>query len=244
MTVNVNTSQLKVFPVPDLMTRAQKMRLSYQEARPFPCIVADGFFEPEILSQVLEEFPKPNPQTWITHNTNREKKYGTHNKRVMGQSTRFLLSKLCEKPFIDFLECLTGIEDLIPDPSLLGGGLHQIERGGFLKIHADFNYHARLKAYRRLNLLVFLNPEWHETYGGYLELWNSKMTQCEKRIAPTFNRMIIFNTSDTSFHGHPDPLTCPTHFTRKSLALYYYTKEHPGVEPPLSHSTLWQKRPD
>jgi Rps23 Pro-64 3,4-dihydroxylase Tpa1-like proline 4-hydroxylase len=145
--------------------------------------------------------------------------------------------------FIDFLETLTGITGLLPDPHLWGGGLHQIQRGGFLKVHADFNRHERLDLDRRLNLLVYLNKDWKEEYGGQLELWSRDMKRCEERVLPVFNRCVVFSTTDTSYHGHPDELTCPEGWTRKSMALYYYTTGRSAEETSQSHSTLYQERP-
>jgi 2-oxoglutarate-Fe(II)-dependent oxygenase superfamily protein len=144
---------------------------------------------------------------------------------------------------VGFLEQLTGIEGLIPDPYFWGGGLHQITRGGYLKVHADFNRYSKLRLDRRLNLLLYLNRDWKEEYGGHLELWNEQMTTCERKILPIFNRCVVFSTTDYSYHGHPDPLNCPEQQTRKSLALYYYTngRLEEGVSP--VHTTLFQRRP-
>jgi hypothetical protein len=125
----------------------------------------------------------------------------------------------------------------------MGGGLHQIERGGYLKIHADFNRHPKFKLERRLNLLLYLNENWKEEYGGHLELWNREMTHFVHKILPTFNRCVIFNTTDTSYHGHPEPLACPQGMTRKSLALYYYSNGRPAEEESPEHGTLVRPRP-
>ena len=108
-----------------------------------------------------------------------------------------------------WLEALTGIEGLIPDPYFGGGGLHQIEPGGFLKIHADFNVHPKLKLDRRLNMLVYLNKDWRDEYGGHLELWDRDMTAAARRSCRCSTARSIFSTTDTSFHGHPHPLTVP-----------------------------------
>lgn len=160
----------------------------------------------------------------------------------MGDTTRLLLYQLNSSVFIEFLENLTGINGIIPDPHLEGGGLHQIQRGGFLKMHVDFNWHSKLRLDRRLNLLIYLNKNWKEEYGGHLELWDKDMTRCEKKVLPIFNRCFIFNTSDFSYHGHPEPLTCPEGETRKSLALYYYSNGRPSEEISNFHSTVFQAR--
>ena len=161
----------------------------------------------------------------------------------MGDATRFLLYQLNSSIFISFLEKLTGIPGIIPDPHFQGGGLHQIEREGFLKIHVDFNKHKEMKVDRRLNLLIYLNKNWKEEYGGHFELWNQDMTVCEKKILPIFNRCVVFSTSDFSYHGHPDPLKYPEEMTRKSLALYYYSNGRPSEEISNNHSTLFKERP-
>ena len=115
--------------------------------------------------------------------------------------------------------------------------------GGLLKVHADFNLHQRLGLERRLNALLYLNRDWSDTYGGHLELWNRTMSRCERRVAPVFNRCVVFATSDSSFHGHPEPLSCPPGRSRRSIALYYYTAPRQG-RPPAAHSTLFRARPD
>ncbi|RMG84682.1 MAG: 2OG-Fe(II) oxygenase [Bacteroidetes bacterium] len=130
-----------------------------------------------------------------------------------------------------FLQNLTGIkETLIPDPYFEGGGFHQIKPGGFLKVHVDFHKHKLMGLDRRINVLVYLNEDWKEEYGGHFELWETDMSKCALKIAPLFNRMAIFSTTDYSWHGHPDPLTCPPDRSRKSLALYYYTNGRPDSE--------------
>ena len=130
-----------------------------------------------------------------------------------------------------FLQSLTSIkETLVSDPYLNGGGLHEIKRGGVLKIHTDFNRHPFLDLDRRINVLIYLNKSWQQTYGGHLELWDKNMKVCGKKILPDFNTMTIFSTTDYSNHGHPDPLNCPADLSRKSIATYYFSKGRPKNE--------------
>jgi hypothetical protein len=112
-----------------------------------------------------------------------------------------------------------------------------------LKIHSDFNEHPRLKLDRRLNLLLYLNREWQEEWGGHLELWDRDMTECRRKILPIFGRCVVFATTDFANHGHPDPLNCPEGETRKSLALYYYSNGRPREETLGHYSTLFRRRP-
>jgi Rps23 Pro-64 3,4-dihydroxylase Tpa1-like proline 4-hydroxylase len=95
-------------------------------------------------------------------------------------------------------------------------------------VHADFNRHEKLNLDRRLNLLLYLNRDWKEEYGGHLQLWTRDMGRCVVKVLPVFNRCVVFSTTDFSYHGHPDPLTCPPGRTRKSIAMYYYTNGRAG----------------
>ena len=217
---------------------------SYREAYPFPHFYIDHFLPETVLNKITEEFPRPNEIEWSHQYDNpAEKKLACDDETRMGPFTRNLIYQFRSSVFMKFLEDLTGIEGLIPDPTLFGGGLHQIESGGYLKIHADFNWHPQLRLYRRLNLLLYLNQNWKEEYGGHFELWNREMSKAEVRLLPLFNRCVVFSTSNESYHGHPDPLTCPLDQTRKSIALYYYTSYQPNGETSTSqHSTLFKKR--
>ena len=126
------------------------------------------------------------------------------------------------------------------DDHLEGGGIHQSDKGGFLNIHADFTVHPHHRNWqRRINVLVYLNKSWQEEWGGKLELWDKQMKACEKKILPIFNRCVIFNTDADSYHGHPEPMTCPEDSFRRSIALYYYTVE----ANPLRRSTFYKVRP-
>ena len=141
---------------------------------------------------------------------------------------------------------MTGINEiLIPDPYLIGGGLHELRNDGFLNIHADFNRHPKMKLDRRLNILIYLNKDWKNEYGGQLQLWDKNMKKCEQNIVPTFNRMVIFSTTDSSYHGNPIKVCHPKLISRKSIAMYYYSNGRPSSENQLGdHSTIFRKRPD
>ncbi len=225
----------------DLANEHQK---NYSQALPFPHIVIDDFLPTDVLDKILNNFPQPEQIDWYHFHNAAEIKLASQGETQLGDFIRFFFYHLNSSVFINFLEVLTGIDGLIGDPHFEGGGLHQIKRGGYLKIHADFNYHPKLRLDRRLNILIYLNKDWQEEYGGHLELWSRDMTRCEKKILPVFNRCVIFNTTDFSYHGHPDPLTCPEGITRKSLAFYYYTNGRPAEEVSIPHTTLFQERPN
>jgi Rps23 Pro-64 3,4-dihydroxylase Tpa1-like proline 4-hydroxylase len=227
-----------------LITRAAAKACQYQANKPFPSIYLDDFLPTNTLESALRDFPDPKQIDWLKFDdTYTEGKLAFYTVEELPSSLRTILYFLNSRPILEFLERLTGMQGLIPDPYFFGGGLHQIESGGKLDIHADFNRHHKLGLHRRLNLMLYVNKDWKEEYGGHLELWNRDMTAAEAKILPVFNRCAIFSTSELSYHGHPEPLRCPVGVTRKSLATYYYTHERPVEEIVEPHSTLWKKRP-
>jgi len=215
---------------------------TYAAARPFPHVVFDDFFDPALLDEVLAEFPQPGAIKWQRFDNAREIKLASAVEANFGPVTRLLLYHLNSITFLEFLSKVTGIANLISDPCFDGGGLHQIVPGGKLAVHADFNKHPRYGLDRRLNMLIYLNRDWREEYGGHLELWNREMTRYEARVLPHFNRLMIFGTTDFTYHGHPEPLACPAGMTRKSLALYYFSNGRPAEEISGDHSTLFRAR--
>jgi hypothetical protein len=214
----------------------------YRTATPFPHVVIDDFLPPSVLEQVLDEFPRPDDGDWWRFDGAKERKLASRHVSMMGPATRGLFAEFNGPVFIDFLQTMTGIDGLIPDPHLFGGGLHQIERGGFLEVHADFNLHPTTGLERRLNALLYLNQGWEESWGGALELWDADLDHCVVRIPPLFNRCVVFTTSDRSFHGHPTPLEWPEGVTRKSLALYYYSCPPGDSAESVGHNTVFRER--
>jgi hypothetical protein len=239
----MGVSTLFTFEREHLFSLADAYHDSFRDASPFPHVVIDDFLPGEVLNEVLEEFPAPEQPDWEEFDNAREVKLALSDVAQMGPRTRHLLAEFNSSVFVDFLERLTGIDGLIPDPHYVGGGLHQIRRGGFLKVHADFNRHDRLKLDRRLNGILYLNQNWQEDWGGHLQLWDKDMAACEKKVLPVFNRFLIFATLDDANHGHPDPLTCPPDRARRSMALYYYTNGRPQDEANPDHTTVFKQRP-
>ena len=172
------TDSLFIFDPPTLADLAQRHREAYAKAEPFPHIVMDSFLPEGVLDPVLDEFPDPTKIDWISFNRPTEKKLITRDENQLGPYTRHLIAQFHSSTFGRFLQGLTGINGLIPDLHLVGGGLHRVEPGGFLKVHADFNWHDELRLDRRLNVLLYLNKDWKEEYGGHLELWDKGMTRC------------------------------------------------------------------
>ncbi len=215
----------------------------YRNNKPFPHIYFDNFLPVDVADAALNAFPEPKQLAWSEFQSQTERKLAFDDVEKLPGPVRDVLYFLNSKPMLQFLEILTGIEGVIPDPYYVGGGLHQIKRGGNLEVHADFNFHTRFKLDRRINVLVYLNKDWDEAWGGHFELWNKEMSMAEQKILPLFNRCAIFSTTSTSYHGHPTPLACPPERTRKSIATYYYSNGRPEEEKGDAHSTLFMARP-
>lgn len=220
----------------------QAKQPAYRAALPYPHIVIDHFLENWAAKKALEVFPKVQDDGWIHYLHVNEKKHGLNKMELLPPFIQEVIKELNSPDFVQLVSELTGIEGLIADEDLEGGGLHQSSRGGFLNIHADFTVHPHKRNWRRrVNLLIYFNENWQEEYNGHLELWSRDMANCEKRIAPLFNRCVIFNTDEDSYHGLPDPIQCPENDTRKSLALYYFTEEK---ELPKKRATNYRARPE
>jgi len=216
----------------DLESYIRKKKYIYQSGKPYPHIVIKNYFDQNFLSKVLDEFPNLSKiSSSKNYNNKNEIKFSNNKKKNFKKNTKILFKFLNSKLFLNFVQNLASInEKLLPDFELNGGGLHEIKRGGVLKIHTDFNKHPYKNIDRRINVLIYLNKQWKKNYGGNLELWNKSMKKCEKKIAPNFNTMVIFSTNDFTNHGHPNPLKCPETISRKSIATYYFSKGRPLKE--------------
>jgi Rps23 Pro-64 3,4-dihydroxylase Tpa1-like proline 4-hydroxylase len=223
-----------------LLADPSALRERYASARPFPHAVIDGLFKPETLDAVLAACPDARDPAWSRFENASEKKLGNYARlEELARPVRDFLGQMNSPRMLEFLEVLTGIDGLVPDPYFGGGALHQIVPGGFLKVHADFNWHPKQRLDRRLNVLVYLNRDWRPEYGGALELWDRDMTGPVASILPVFNRTVVFTTTDHSFHGPPHPLACPDGMTRKSVSLYYYSNGRPESERSAPHDTIF-----
>jgi len=199
---------------------------SYATARPFPHAVFHGLFDDATLRACAEEFARPAEMekqmisgVEFKSSESRWERFGPRVHRV--------ISELNSGFACEALEALTGERQLVSDPYLVGGGQHQIGRGGFLGVHTDFNVNERTGLFRRLNLLLYLNDGWRNEWEGALELWDRAMTGPVVTVSPAMNTCVVFTTDNTSYHGHPKRLACPPGSTRKSIALYYYTSRMP-----------------
>ena len=239
--------QREVLPRAAMLRHRAEWARAYRAAEPFPHVVIDDLFDADLLDRVIAEYPRPDQIAWERFAREPDEQAGklqSKHETDIPPFTRWFLYHLNSATVLELVEAITGIRGLVSDPYFDGGGLHQTLPGGRLMVHADFNRHHHLRLDRRINAILYLNRDWREEYGGHLELWDAEMRACRRRILPTFNRLVIFGTTDFTYHGHPDPLTCPEGRTRKSLALYYFTNGRPDDEKlGRKHATLWRRRP-
>lgn len=220
--------------------QANAFAKEYLGRAPFPNIAIDDFLSESAAREIINSFPNVTDKIWTHYVHYNERKHGLTKWEHLPIPVQNLVTEMSQPKFISWLEKLTGIDGLFADPNLEGSGLHQTLPGGFLNIHADFTVHPLKRNWqRRVNVLLYLNEDWNESWGGQLELWDETMQNCTQKIAPFFNRAAIFTTSTTSFHGYPNAVTCPEGVSRKSLAMYFYTEE----ENPVKSATSYKPRP-
>jgi Rps23 Pro-64 3,4-dihydroxylase Tpa1-like proline 4-hydroxylase len=222
------------------------LRRKIRSAQPFPHFCIDNFLNADFANEVCNSFPEYQSAKRLGHEFNGvNEKYKiqiTDSKKFPPAIAR-LNELLASQEFVSLWSDLIGIPNLLADPELSGGGIHETNSGGRLDVHVDFNFIEKRQWHRRLNILIYFNKDWKEDYGGYLDIWDKDVRTCHGSFAPIFNRACGFATSDISFHG-VTPLTCPLEIARKSFATYYYTREAPPGWTGQKHSTIFKARPD
>jgi hypothetical protein len=235
------SSNFAALNIEDLRERFSVLKTEFATAHPYQHVVIDNFLPENVFQRALADFDVVSKEQWTGYLHVNERKFANSNPSTWGPTLQQIAHELNTPEFVSLLEELTGIPNLLIDPTFEGGGLHQSLRGGFLNMHADFTVHPHQRQWkRRLNLLLYCNENWLPEYGGGLELWDATMSHAEKVVQPLGNRVLIFATDATSFHGHPDPLQCPDGVARRSMALYYFTYE----DKPNVRSTEYRARPN
>ena len=226
-----------------LNARLPDLRRQWHRSKPFRWVVIDNFLPEDHAERVHDEYPTPYETDFDETTYAHQKGKFTKTEGFEGAMKQFF-DFGASPEFLRWLEALTGIDDLLADPTLEGGGLHQIGQGGYLDIHIDYNRHPQFKWHRRLNLLVYMNKDWKREYNGQLELWDFTDGNEEllEELYPSFNTALIFETNEISYHGHPHPVDCPAPMTRKSMALYFYTEERDDefADAP-EHNTIYRQ---
>jgi Rps23 Pro-64 3,4-dihydroxylase Tpa1-like proline 4-hydroxylase len=214
--------------------------------QPFPHFCIDDLLDEGFANEIYQAFPSYQEaleQGREFSAVNEKRKIQITDAKKFPAPILALHQLLASKEFVARVESMMGIANLLPDPDLTGGGIHETNAGGHLDVHVDFNYIPEKKLHRRVNILIYFNKDWKEEYGGYLDVWDREVKVRHGYFAPTFNRACGFATSEISWHGVM-PVTCPPTMMRRSFAVYYYTKEAPEHWDATVHSTIFKARPD
>lgn len=232
---------MKYIDFDSLQIRQNQIRDDYQSGTPFRYVVFEGFFKSSVVEQIYDAYPTITDGKWDGTTYVDQKNKFQKSAFERGSTFDEVFRELNSSQFLKWLDGVTGVPELLGDDELFGGGLHQSIQGAFLNVHVDYNIHPKTRFHRRLNVLVYMNRDWKDEYEGHLELWdlsNNKKDQLAK-IAPLFNRCVIFETNEISYHGHPRPLKTPEGMNRKSIATYYYTQSRPEHEITGEHNTIF-----
>jgi Rps23 Pro-64 3,4-dihydroxylase Tpa1-like proline 4-hydroxylase len=231
-----------------LFYQSDRLREVFATNSPFPHVVVDNLFPPQLISNLVSEFPTPSDQSWdrsVVEGIQVKLRSNWTTEDDISPITAEVVNFFNSGSFMKSLSTITGVQKLISDPYFTGGGRNCILPGGVLDVHADGNWHDAMGVHRRLNAILYLNENWKEEWGGHFELWDRNLTGCVKAVSPLANRLLIFETHDFTYHGHPNPLACPEGENRKSLIFYYYTAEPRPSEQilrPEPHRALWRKK--
>jgi 2OG-Fe(II) oxygenase superfamily len=224
----------------------ERLRSEFASAKPFPFVKIEDFLEAAAAREVAAAYPSFDEalgkgRTFTT--VNERKKVQITKAELFPDPIARLNLALASSQFLADLSYIAAMPNLLADAELVGGGMHITGPGGRLDVHLDFNYMEDRKLHRRLNLLLYLNPVWDDQWGGNIQLWDKDVKHCEASFTPSFNRCVIFETNDISYHGVV-PVSASATVPRQSFATYYYTREAPSHWTGTAHSTIFKARPD
>jgi Rps23 Pro-64 3,4-dihydroxylase Tpa1-like proline 4-hydroxylase len=232
----------------EVLSHAAAIQGEFRHARPFPHVVVENFLRNDVCESLLSDFPAFDEKYAIDEHGTVGRKAVVERVSQVSRSYGSFYDYINSGPFLDAMSALTGIPELIADATLFGGGTHENRDGQGLNVHVDFNIDERRMLHRRLNLLIYLNKEWEEAWGGAIELHSDPQNPAVDQVQgflPLFNRAVIFETSEYSWHGFPRIVLPPgkQHLSRKSFSIYLYTKDRPAEEVVAPHTTFYLAQP-
>ncbi len=217
----------------------QKLNDEFVGTPPFPMIVLDDFLPEELARAMATETHDIPSHEWSEFTRKNSHMQECINMAVCPVARDSFVAHMHSQAGMEWMTKLTGITDLIPDPYLVGAGYSRSYNGDFLGIHTDFNWNESLKLHRMLSLILYIEPDWQDEYGGdiiFKDFNNKKVIQ---RIPPKFNRCVIWRHHKRGFHGYPDPITCPADISRKTFRLFYYVSNATHNTQDLPHRSLY-----
>jgi len=209
----------------NISSQTHHQSVTFSQNSPFPHVIIDGLFPEQLIGDLVAEFPSPDHESWdrsVLDGVQIKLRSIWQSEEDISPVTAEVVHFVNSGSFMNALSAISGVKKLISDPYFTGGGRNCILPGGLLDVHADGNWHDAMGVHRRLNAILYLNEDWNEQWGGYFELWDKGLQGCVKAISPLANRLLIFETHDFTYHGHPIPLACPEGSSRKSPIFYYY----------------------
>jgi hypothetical protein len=215
---------------PAVVRSVDRLSADFAKNDPFPHLVIDGLFSRQLLELIHDEFDQVGWNHWKRYDSADEVKRGSRRGARLGPASQLYFNTIHSYEFVQFVEKLTGIRGLLPDPTLHGGGLHEIPDGGHFRVHIDFNRHPVTQLDNRLVLITYLNEGWRPEFGGALELWNQQKNEKVHDVLPIFGRTIIFQQTPHTLHGHPVPVGAPDRRPRRSVAAYFYSNGGSGID--------------
>ncbi|MBT5154774.1 MAG: 2OG-Fe(II) oxygenase [Gammaproteobacteria bacterium] len=226
-----------------VMGSVDELHQQFSEALPFRHLIIDDFLDPQLIQSLAANFPAFDEAKASDESGKPGQKCVHEEVKALGEGYCRLDALVQNEEFLNVINTITGIDGLIYDPLYYGGGTHENRGGQELDPHIDFNYHPVTNHHRRLNLILFLNEEWREDWGGLLELYAEpdKEGHPAKTITPRLNRLVMFVTTEHSWHGFRR-INASADSSRKSFALYYYTVDRPVAETAPRHSTVYVER--
>ena len=210
--------------------------MDYSHGTPVPWLAFDDFLPKDLFVQIQEELDRIPDHLWSKF-TRAGSAMKECNNLKFAPIIRELSLNFNSHEFVSWLEHMTGIEKIIPDPHLIGAGLMRCYKGDSLKLHTDFNWNEQLRLNRCLSMILYVSREWQEDWQGSLEFWNFDKTQCLHRVQPKPNRLLIWNYDERLIHGHPTPINCPDHVSRDGIRMFYFRSfDKPLTDP---HRSLY-----
>jgi len=233
---------------PDILTRAAEIQREFLQAKPFRHVAIDNFLLPDKCESLLRDFPAFDEKGATNELGLIGRKAVVEHASQISRFYKTFFQYVNSEAFLDAMSELTGVQDLIADKTLFGGGTHNNLDGQGLDVHIDFNIDERNMLHRRINLLIYLNKEWEEAWGGAIELHSDPRNAAADEVAsflPLFNRAVIFETNEYSWHGFRRIALPPDkqHLSRKSFSIYLYTKDRPAEEVVAPHTTFYVPQP-
>lgn len=210
--------------------------LDYSHGEPIPWLVFDDFLPDSLLATIQDEIDMIPLHLWSNF-TRAGSMMKECNNLKFAPAIRDLALNLNSHEFVQWLEAMTGIDRIVPDPHLIGAGLMRCYAGDRLQLHTDFNWNEQLHLDRCLSMILYLSRDWQESWGGSLEFWDFDRTQCLHRITPKPNRLLVWNYDERLVHGHPTPLGCPDSVSRDGLRMFYFKSN--AVPTSTPHRSLY-----